>query len=215
MQDLCVKRRVAHPHDRLLLHCVVCLCIRLWLVCLVSLYDILHSPCKSQRKGQALPEWLASGKMLDFIYRAVNMSLTAAGFLGLSSVTGHLISQSLTLPGRKHTFCFQECHFSHPTMDFPNCKLFSSWQRSSCFANWFFPSPPVLKNFKWVYNESEDYRAYSAHRRLCKLSSQVRKWEKWELQAFHASSLIYLHTVVLSQLFLLFHSQLHGAAQLC
>lgn len=95
-------------------------------VCFVRLRDILHCPCKSQRKGQALPEWLAGSKMRDFIYRAVNVSLTAAGFLGLSSVTGHLISHSLTLPGRKHTFCFQECCFSHPTMDFPNCKLFSS-----------------------------------------------------------------------------------------
>lgn len=67
--------------------------------CRVS--DIRLAPCKSLRKGQALPEWLAGRKTLHFIYGIVNTSLIAAGFLGFNSPTGHLISHSATRLGRK------------------------------------------------------------------------------------------------------------------
>lgn len=43
-------------------------------------------------------------KTPDSIYWAVNVSLTAAGFRGLSSVTGHLIRRSHALPERKRAF---------------------------------------------------------------------------------------------------------------
>lgn len=75
-------------------------------LCFVRLRYVPRSPCKSQRKGHASPEWLAGSEMPDFIYRAVNMSLKAAGFLGLSSLTGHLIMRPLAVPDRKHAFCF-------------------------------------------------------------------------------------------------------------
>lgn len=44
-------------------------------------------------------------KTPDSIYWAVNTSLMAAGFCGLSLVTGHLIRLLLALPERKRAFC--------------------------------------------------------------------------------------------------------------
>ena len=69
----------------------VCACVPL---CLHMIFYAFHA--NPREKGQTAAEWLAGSKMRDFIYSAVNVSVIAAGFLGLNSLTGHLISHSLT-----------------------------------------------------------------------------------------------------------------------
>lgn len=140
---------MALPEERLsLCRAVVCLPPPFHLrLCFVRLRYVPRSPCKSQRKGQASPEWLAGSKMPDFIYRAVNMSLTAAGFLGLSSVTGHLIMRPLALPDRKHAFCFSRNDASQiPSWILSKCKAFPQLITKLLFRRidfFFFPTPPL------------------------------------------------------------------------
>lgn len=45
-----------------------------------------------EKKAKHCLRGLLAVKMQDFIYRTVNMSLIATGFLGFNSATGHLIS---------------------------------------------------------------------------------------------------------------------------
>lgn len=164
-------------------------------MCIYQVCDIPGSPCKFQRKGQALPEWLAGSKMLDFIYQAVNMSLIAAGFLGFNSVTSHLIIHSFTYPGGKHCILFSVCCFSDTAMDFPKRKPSNKLKSKLLFCQLIFFL--TLKILKRVYNKSEDYRTYSAHWNLCKLFSwRQRKWDGGEgfrvtsFPALHAPSII-------------------------
>lgn len=105
------------------------------------------------------------------------MSLTAAGFLGLSSVTGHLIMRPLALPDRKHAFCFSRNDASQmPPWILSKCKAFPQLITKLLFRQLIPPTPFLpFKFLRGFGNESEDYWACSAHWRPRKLFIQVRK----------------------------------------
>lgn len=91
-------------------------------VCLFSFFLYLFSVGVTLCARHVNPREKATGRLAgwwwktpDSIYWAVNASLTAAGFRGLSSVTGHLIRRSHALPERKRAFRYPTSPPKTPT----------------------------------------------------------------------------------------------------
>lgn len=124
------------------------------------------------------------------------MSLTAAGFRGLSSLTGHLIRRSHALPERKRAFRYPTpptpptptptppCHpaeerrFLDATLDFVKhakllCELITELSACQLIFFLFLLLRPFFTFCALTVNESVDYDARSAHRRPREASTRA------------------------------------------